>query len=237
MGNSIKLHLETAQKTGACQLSKSNLREFPSELVKIAKVLRTLDLSENSISHLPTSIGNFENLKYFSMNQNKLGSLPSLFGKLQKLETLSLNTNLLTSLPPSFDQLRHLRTLSLSCNRFTQIPDVLGSLATLEVLDLSHNKITVIPDYVKNLHAVELNLNQNQISTISESIIECPRLKILRLEENCLPLTALTPAILKDSSLSILSVDGNLFEMKSLHQADGYDEYMKRYTAVKKKMY
>lgn len=237
MGNSIKPHLETAQKTGACQLSKSTLREFPNDLLKIAKVLRTLDLSENSISQLPASIGNFENLKYFSMNQNKLGSLPPLFGKLQKLETLSLNKNLLTSLPQSFDQLRHLRTLSLSCNRFTQIPDMLGNLKNLEVLDLSHNKITVVPDHARNLQVVELILNQNQISSISEAIIECPRLKIMRLEENCLPLTALTPSILRDSPISILSVDGNLFEMKSLHQADGYDKYMERYTATKKKMY
>jgi len=237
MGNSIKPHLETAQKTGACQLSKSSLNEVPNDLLKIAKMLRTLDLSENSISQLPSSIGNFENLKHFTMNQNKLAALPTAMGKLKKLESLSFNRNQLTSLPPTISQLTNLRTISLGFNRLTQIPDMLGNLRHLEMLDLSHNKITTIPEHIKHLQVVELILNQNQISSLSEAVIECPRLKILRLEENCLPLIALTPRILSDSSISVLAVDGNLFEMKALHQADGYEQYMERYTATKKKMY
>lgn len=72
---------------------------------------------------------------------------------------------------------------------------------------------------------------------MSEKIADCPRLRTLRLEENCLQLSAIPPKILSDSKISVLTLDGNLFEMKSLAQVEGYDQYMDRYTAVKKKMF
>ena len=63
-----------------------------------------------------------------------------------------------------------------------------------------------------------------QISSISESIADCPRLKVLRLEENCLQIAALTPKILEESSVSLLAMEGNLFDMKQLHDAPGYEK-------------
>lgn len=63
-----------------------------------------------------------------------------------------------------------------------------------------------------------------QISRLSESIAQCPRLKVLRIEENCLPLTAFTPRIFRESPVSLLAVDGNVFDMKSFQSLDGYDQ-------------
>jgi len=63
-----------------------------------------------------------------------------------------------------------------------------------------------------------------QISTISESVAEAPRLKVLRLEENCLELSAFTLKIMSDSPMSLLAVEGNLFEMKNFHLIEGYDQ-------------
>lgn len=125
----------------------------------------------------------------------------------------------------------------LSGNQLTEFPLVFQGLKLLDVLDLSRNKITSIPDGVVQIHAVELILNQNQISSLSEQIADCPRLRTLRLEENCLQLSAIPSKILSDSKISVLTLDGNLFEMKSLAQVEGYDQYMDRYTAVKKKMF
>jgi Leucine-rich repeat (LRR) protein len=105
----------------------------------------------------------------------------------------------------------------------------------LDCLDLSGNKITDVPDGVGKLQVVELNLNQNQIRSISDELATCQRLKTLRLEENCLQ--SISPAILRDSSVSLLAFDGNLFDSKDLMKAEGYSQYMERYTATKKKMY
>lgn len=70
---------------------------------------------------------------------------------------------------------------------------------------------------------------------MSDELAKCSRLKTLRLEENCLQ--AISPVILKESSISLLAVDGNLFESKEFMQTEGYTDYMERYTATKKKMY
>lgn len=52
----------------------------------------------------------------------------------------------------------------------------------------------------------------------------CPRLKVLRLEENCLELSSIPLSILKDSQVSLFSVEGNLFEVKKLRDLDGYEQ-------------
>lgn len=43
--------------------------------------------------------------------------------------------------------------------------------------------------------------------------------------------------MLGDSNISVLTLEGNLFEMKNLTQIEGYERYMDRYTAMKKKMF
>ncbi len=84
---------------------------------------------------------------------------------------------------------------------------------------------------------MELNLNQNQLSALPDELAECPNLKVLRVEENCLTIDSFTQRILKDSKISLLALDGNLFQEKDLHHVPGYEDYMEKYTATKKKMY
>ena len=62
-----------------------------------------------------------------------------------------------------------------------------------------------------------------QLSLLSDSLAACPRLKVLRAQENCLPVKAFTPAILRDSNISLLAIEGNLFEMKPFYDMEGYD--------------
>ncbi|XP_024053229.1 leucine-rich repeat-containing protein 57 [Terrapene carolina triunguis] len=236
MGNSaLKAHLETAQKTGVFQLTGKGLSEFPEDLQKLASNLRTIDLSNNKIEILPPLMGKFSVLKSLALNNNKLTALPEELCKLKKLETLHLNGNHLTRLPATFGQLLALKTLSLSGNQLRTVPTQLCSLRHLDVVDLSRNQIQSVPDTVGDLQAIELNLNQNQISQISVRISHCPRLKVLRLEENCLDLSMLPQSILSDSQISLLAVEGNLFEIKKLRELEGYDKYMERFTATKKK--
>ena len=110
MGNSaVKQHYETAQKTGVFKLSQQKLSEFPTRLYDLKSVLRTLDLSENKLSTIPSEIGSFEQLKHLKLSKNRLASLPDSIGRLGKLESLSVCDNLLKSLPQSVAQLSHLK--------------------------------------------------------------------------------------------------------------------------------
>jgi Leucine-rich repeat (LRR) protein len=238
MGNSgLKQHYETAKKTGVLKISQKKLTEFPTDLKQLEPLLRTLDLSENRFTTLPNEIGSFILLKHLNVNQNRLTSLPETVGHLSKLESLSVCSNKLTSLPHTLSNLSNLKQVYASDNQITKFPLMLCGLRHLDVLDLSRNKIAEVPTGVSDIHVTELILNQNQVSNLSEDIADCPRLKTLRLEENCLQLDAICPRILTDSKISILALDGNLFDMKSFAEAEGYDKYMERYTAVKKKMF
>lgn len=95
---------------------------------------------------------------------------------------------------------------------------------------------------------------------MAPEVSHCPRLKVLRLEENCLELSSIPSSILTHSMVALLSVEGNLFEVKMLRNLEGYDQvkygsspmilapsavssdslsvtlqYMERFTATKKK--
>lgn len=60
--------------------------------------------------------------------------------------------------------------MHLSGNLLTSFPSVFKGIKSLDVIDLSRNKINSIPDEVANMYAVEIILNQNQISSISEEV-------------------------------------------------------------------
>lgn len=238
MGNKqIKQHLETAQKTGVLKISLQRLQEFPPQLKSYPNVLKTLDLSENRFESIPEELGRLTMLKHLNLSGNRLSELHEVVGELLKLEVLLLMNNFLTKLPKSLNNCTHLKTVNLCNNQLKEFPSMLCGLKQLDVLDLSRNQITEVPSEVGSLYVTELNLNQNQISVLAEEIADCPKLKTLRLEENCLQAIALTPRILKDSKICNLAVDGNLFNSKQFTDLDGYDIYMERYTAVKKKMF
>ncbi|XP_063983976.1 leucine-rich repeat-containing protein 57 [Diachasmimorpha longicaudata] len=238
MGNAkIKQHYETAKKTGIMNLSQRKMLELPANLQMLAPVLRTLDLSQNMFKVLPDEIGIYTLMKQLNLSHNKLRTMPEAIGTLVKLEILNASCNLINKLPDSLVNLSNLKQVNLSQNHITEFPLVFSGLKHLDMLDVSKNKLTVVPDGAAGLHVTELNLNQNQVSVLSEKIAECPRLKILRLEENCLQLNAIPPRILKDSKISNIALEGNLFENKQIAHLEGYDQYMERFTAVKKKMF
>ncbi|CAG9783116.1 unnamed protein product [Diatraea saccharalis] len=238
MGNSgLKQHYDTASKTGVLQITDHKLKEIPHEVLNLCEILRNLDLSKNRLSYLPDELSKFKQLKQLKLESNKLDSLPECIVNLKKLELLNVAYNSIVTLPKSFKCMCNLKHIYLNNNKFKHFPLQLLGLQNLEVVDLSHNKITEIPSGMSELYAVELNLSQNEISVICNDLHEAPKLKILRLEENCLSLEAINPNLLRDSKIHTLNLDGNLFEVKQLASLEGYNEYTERYTAMKKKMF
>ncbi|KAL7295878.1 hypothetical protein TKK_0010923 [Trichogramma kaykai] len=238
MGNSnLKPRFEVAERTNTINLSGCKLNEFPPQLIRLAELLRSLDISNNGFSKIPEEIAKFKLLKHFDVSGNKLTYLNESIGMLEKLETLNASSNRINHLYPTLSNLTNLKKVDLSHNQLGKFPMMLCGLKHLDVLDLSHNRLTDVPKGVNLLHVTELNLNQNQIAEVSEDLADCPRLKTLRLEENCLPLKGIPKRILTDSKISMLALEGNLFEMKLFPDVEGYEQYMERYTAVKKKMF
>ncbi|KAF6204703.1 hypothetical protein GE061_018864 [Apolygus lucorum] len=237
MGNAaLKKHVATAEKTGVLNLSKSKLDEFPEDVMRLKGNLRSLDLTFNKLSTLTPAIGDFSSMKVLVLDQNSLSSLPHEIGKLIKLETLSVAGNKLKSLPDSLEKCVSLKQVQLQSNQLTEFPVMLCWLKHLDLLDLSANQVTRIPREAEHLHVTELNLNQNRLDDIAPQIARANRLKTLRVQENCLTISGIPTAILTDSCVSTLAVEGNLFDMRQFTHLEGYDQYQERFTAVKKKL-
>ena len=92
------------------------------------------------------------------------------------------------------------------------------------MVDLSSNSLTEVPSDVECLTAVELNVSRNSISVLPAELAKCRRLKVLRVQQNSLPLMGVPPAILSESCVSLLCLEGNLFDVQELHDMAGYDK-------------
>ncbi|KAL0372248.1 UNVERIFIED_CONTAM: putative LRR receptor-like serine/threonine-protein kinase [Sesamum calycinum] len=149
------------------QLGRGDLN-FMSSLLNCTQ-LRLLHLSENNFEGLlPRFIGNFSNLRRFTIGKNLLhgnipseigdianletlylwsnqltGSIPNSIGKLQKLKILSLPQNILSGkIPSSFGNLTMLTEMYLQANYLQgTIPSALGKCQSLLAMDVSHNNL------------------------------------------------------------------------------------------------
>jgi Leucine-rich repeat (LRR) protein len=209
--------------------------QLPEELLAVAGTLRTLDLSDNRLRVLPPSIAQFKNLKSLNLSGNRLSELPEELTQCSKLESIQVNNNNLTSLPPSISTLKNLKSVSLAHNQFDSLPSCLCHIGKLEFLDMSSNKIATLPEEIGEISVVEVNLNGNRISILPPSLAGAKRLKVLRVEENVLSLDGIPKELLAESSVSLLCADGNTFTGRELSDHPGYDEYIKRYAASRKK--
>lgn len=238
MGNasSLRNHVENAEKTGVIQLSKSNLRTIPHEIIRISHLLRTIDLSYNRLQELGDNIASCAILKILKLNDNKLKVISSKIGQLEKLEILHLERNLLEHLPNELSELNNLKVLNLYQNKFKVFPKQVLSLRSLEMLDLSQNQIDFIPDEIGQCNAAEINLNNNRISKLNDALKDCAKLKILRLDNNQVELTSISKPILADSKICLMSLENNPFTLKQLQERDGYDQYSERFTSTKRKL-
>lgn len=152
--------------------------------------------------------------------------LPEEIGELKKMENLNLEGNSLASLPDSCVNLKALKNVNLSSNKLPSFPLFLCQLTLLDSVDLSSNSLSELPRDVECLTAVELNVSRNSIGVLPPELARCRRLKVLRVQENTLTIMGVPPAILSESSISLLFLEGNLFDIQELHDMAGYDKVL-----------
>jgi leucine-rich repeat protein SHOC2 len=171
-----------------------------TELIDRAKVEKweILDLESRRLSELPEAIGNLHNLKILDLECNELKELPESIGSLINLTELYLGFNELERLPDSIGHLKNLTKLYLNINldkpidedRIIEIEDwprryiLFGSFETC-------NFLKIFPESITNLTSlVELDIADNQITTLPSSISNLTNLSYLNIDRN--PLTDLS---------------------------------------------
>merc|ERR1711862_237576 len=82
-------------------LLNNKLRSLPSKLFTGLVNLTYLDISNNQITSIPSSIENSQKLKTLILSKNSLSTLPTEMGRLWRLEKLSIDDNPIKDIPQS----------------------------------------------------------------------------------------------------------------------------------------
>ncbi|RXG56365.1 Chaoptin, partial [Armadillidium vulgare] len=188
------------------KLSHNEFVSMPATgLASVAKSLHYLDISNNHIEHLDsTMFYSFSSLVELNLANNKLTILPdNVFVSLTSLLTLDLSANPVRA---NFKELFHytqkIQKLNLAKIGFTSFPII--PLPNLISLNLSSNSISdvEIPSIVTLTQLRELDLSRNKISHVHSRIWGfMPYLKILDLSFN--PIKSLT----KDSFMGASRIE------------------------------
>ncbi|MFX0207544.1 MAG: leucine-rich repeat domain-containing protein [Candidatus Hodarchaeota archaeon] len=165
-------------------LSEQGLTSLPSTIGNFAK-LDILNLQHNKLKTLPDTIGNLRVLRVLDLDSNRLSSLPESLGNLTKLQFLCCRYNKLKSLPASLGNMENLKKLSLEGNKLRSLPESLGQLTELQKLWCPNNKLKSLPETLGNLSSLKkLSLEHNQLTSLPEPLGTLSKLRILRLFGN-----------------------------------------------------
>jgi internalin A len=167
-----------------------------------------LDLSNKSLSQLPSEIGQLTSLQQLFLGSNELSQLPSEIGQLTSLQQLYLSNNRLNQLPPEIGQLTSLQQFTLFNNELSELPYEIGRLIGLRYLYLGNNQLSYLPHEIVQLTRLQyLSLLNNQLRELPPEIGRLTSLQELFLANN--QLRELPPEIGRLTSLQHLSLADN----------------------------
>jgi Leucine-rich repeat (LRR) protein/Ca2+-binding EF-hand superfamily protein len=200
-------------------LSNNNLRWLPSTLNELHG-LRLLDVSRNQLTTLPNSIIGLKDLVEINGGRNKIAMIPETFGSLLKLEIINFQHNNLRTLPETIGLLTRLQQIDLRNNRLIDLPREMGSWILLRELDVRSNKIQTLPASCGHCHRLKsLNMHNNSIECIPHTVSTLIHLEIFDLGQN--QLKSLSAGIGKATSLLKLDLGGNV-NLHSLPRTIGH---------------
>ncbi len=141
------------------ELSRNKLTTWPECVLSMATSLRVLDLSDNSLTQIPESIGLLKQLRVIDVARTRIKALPDSICELSNLEELRINGNRITALPESIGLLKQLRVINMVSNCIERLPDSIGELSNLKELRCTANRLTTLPSSLLNLqHHLKLLL-------------------------------------------------------------------------------
>lgn len=171
----------------------STIKVFDSEEWKHNGLLPPFNNFPNSISELTA-------LKELRIEFK--GPIPDSIENLQQLEVLELTSYELTEIPESIGKLVKLKELIIDAD-IKEIPDFIGGLPNLEILEITGTH----REYPEGPESRPENVIYGRITEIPESILNHPKLKVLKLDYN--QIREIPESIRGLTNLSKLSLNNN----------------------------
>ena len=183
-------------------------------LLSTMKSLHLLDLSFNSLIHLPECFN--PQLQILRLSYNNIEIDGNDCAYLKHICELDLNHNQIKRIPPEFLQCTHLRLLNLSSNEFETFPEILFQLRSLNQLIFNFAEVQSLSSYElfkKYLHRTlnVLDLARNQLHTNLYPLTVLKALTYLDLSEN--QLSELHQNFRGMTCLKVLKLSGNKFSI------------------------
>ncbi|GIY59447.1 leucine-rich repeat-containing protein 40 [Caerostris darwini] len=173
---SIPPNISNYKRLSILDLHDNCLSDLPSSVEELT-CLTKLNISRNQFQILPECVFSLKSLKFLYVQHNKLCSLSDDIGSLSFLEELDLSDNNLKKLPPCIGFLSRVTSLNLSNNELRVLPVEIGDLMALKHLDLSKNKLNSLPSLMEMLHHLEqLYIQHNNIKELP-TLTNCKSLK------------------------------------------------------------
>ena len=134
----------------------SRVPDAVTELSEVGKLrlndkLEWLSLGRNNVKELPAGVGDLMELTTLDLSENQLVGLPTTIKKLNKFKELYLDVNKVTELPPEIFYLKELIALNVGMNQLVVLPSNIPKLSKLMWLMLDKNKLTELPAEIGDL--------------------------------------------------------------------------------------
>ncbi|KAL3460543.1 hypothetical protein BJX64DRAFT_182847 [Aspergillus heterothallicus] len=238
----LRKRLEAGRTSGHLNIAAMSLTTFPDEVLKMYDFdpnattdwYESVDLvkfiaADNDFAKLPDAAfpdidpnqmdldgeekGNqFGGLELLDLHGNLLESLPLGFRRLQRIHTLNLSNNKLSANDIQvITEMASLRDLKLAKNHLEgALIHEIGRLKDLESLDLHENSLTEIPETLSELKSLRvLNLGYNQLTALPFETLHKLPLKEIIAPKNKLNGALIPASVHKLDTLQNLDVVGN----------------------------
>jgi Leucine-rich repeat (LRR) protein len=146
--------------------------------------LETLTLKNCNLSELPESVASLPNLTAIIIDNNNFSQLPEVLINCKALVEISIRYNQLTALPDWLWKLKKMKRLMISYNPMPVLSEYIFTMPNLWWLEIAGNGIKTLPIQKKNTKIGWLDIKNNPIGELPESLVYLRKLKVLR-AENC----------------------------------------------------
>lgn len=141
-----------------------------------------LMLSGKEYYVLPFKLRSCTFLVSLDLSHNNLHTLPPFFSNFTLLEDLNLSHNMFIDINIDYEKLTHLQTLNLSFNHIEYVSQSILRISSLKTLNLRGNVMESLPSFVGLLNLEELDLRDNLILTLGDSLSKLKKLTTLKVD-------------------------------------------------------